>query len=1324
MKKIMFFCFQSLTTLLFSQTIDSVAVRYDVVSYCCFGDEGNGSENTVVYYIKSGSSTVLGSRCFAYDGPINGVQYPYAKQKVANVPHSIILDFEAFEDDCNDRCSFGGCCFCVLGICDDCDDNHAGWQSVDIVNYNFPPEKYYIIYDTAAGVNGKVFGGTTLAKYSFPSLELPLVYRKNHVTLSSGTVPIICPHDTLYINTNYQVYNGAFINGVKTGVKFKWEVQLNFSGNWKTIDTSLDSTFKFVPIDRFPEFDTMALQGDLSFRVTALGEEGSRTSNSSNYKIMPRAPRATVYPFASCPDQSNGKVDVNFINGIGSSYRYILKHGFNQNSGCDPDSNNCFIGQASSGTNVTAPSYTIPSIGAGKYTLWLINEGGYKGSCYNTYNVQVDSFPLFKVTLDSSKNVTCKNGNDGAIFLHSNKTFPVYYIQPLLNASSASYIVQDTIFKIQNLKHGTYSVSVKDYCNVYTTPINITITEPTRVVGSITQAISPSCVTPANGTITISADSGSGIYNYFVYKSGNLIDSLINSTSNIFYSTSHSEGTYKIEIQDATRSTCPGYIEYVNLNYPSSMYIDDSVVDLSCYQSENGQIILKGNGNTGGYNYLLYSFLNGTTTSNTNGEFYNLSRGFYKEILKRNIVGCLDSVFRDSVLVSQPIPLTSTIVKQNVTCLGKDDGFITVTAKGGTPPYTYQWEFKNSSGWAFYYTPINSSTITDLYPAFYRVKITDKNTCSIYSDSVDVREPNALQFDSIHTNNIKCFGETATIQCYASGGTPPYTFSYSLDNGSTYTPFNSTTGLYSGTYKLKLSDANNCSVVYPVEQIINSPSQPLNFNPQLSDFNGYNVSCKNSTNGVISLLAMGGNDYGYSGYSYSINSNAFSIVSIFNGLSAGIYQIKVKDGRDCIVSKTITLKEPDELTSSILSVDTIKCGNDTNGIITVANIGGIAPYFGRIIGEDEFIIGTKFINLKLGNYNFEIKDTNGCLDTISSNMVSRFPRLLYKYSSEDVKCYGSATGKLQVIPYGGLPPYKYIWRNNSFGNESTINMIPKGIYSFEVKDSVQCSILGSIVISQPDSLEFTVDEVPVCPNTNKGEFRINAKGGKKPYLYSLDSIDFQSIHIIKDIFPLVEHILYVRDSNQCITSKKASIIIYPDSIKADFVISTKELTLDTIRAVDITVPKPDSVHWTYSTNTNVITRNNAITEVYFNTQGDYNITMRTFNKLCENVVSKNITVKVKDTSIYRPHTTSIIDSFTVFPIPNNGVFSLYLATNKIYPLVYVQMTNNIGKVVYTKSYNYIKLINESIDLTSLAKGTYFLRVFVENDYRVKVIIIE
>lgn len=1209
-----------------------------------------------------------------------------------------------------------------------CDDDDGGLLTFGNNNLDtIAPEKYITINSTTAGSDP--VGAIVWAKYSFPSIDSPLIYRKNLLSINVSSPPIICPSDTLYLKTDYHVLTtGGLINGIKTGVKFKWEVNLN-NGIWKIIDTTMDSIFKFIPKDKFIELDTMFAQGNMGFKVTAIGVEASRMSNISYYTIMPRAPRATVIGYAACFGQNNGKIELKYIDGIDNRYRFILKSNFNNIAPCNPDSNNCFVGQVASGTNVTPPDYVISNVDsfyfpAGQYTLWLINSGGYKGSCYNTYNVEVPVLPNFQITLDSTTNVSCKNGNDGAIYLHSNKTFPVYSIQPLANATSASYIVQDTIFKIQNLKQGSYLVSVKDYCNIYTAPINVTIIEPTRVVGNITQSISPSCVTPANGSITMETDSGSGLYNYLVYKSGILVSSLLNTSTKIYQTTNLSEGTYKIEIQDAMRPTCPGYISFVDLTYPSTITFYDSIVNLSCFQSNNGQIILNGQGNISGFKYALFSYATSSTVSNTSGQFSNLSQGFYKEILKRNITGCLDSVVQDSIYVSQPNLISTTITKKNVSCLGNDDGYIAVSASGGTPNYLYQWEFKNSSGWSLYSTSSNPSTLTNLYPAIYRVKIVDANLCNSYSDSVDVREPNALQFDSIQTHNIKCFGETATIQCYASGGTPPYSYSFSLDNGTTFTPFVASTGLYSGTYKIKLNDANNCSVIYPTEQIINSPSQPLSLDNQLSDFNGYNISCKNGSNGTIILAAKGGNENGYTGYSYSVNSGLFTSNSSFNSLTMGNYIVKVKDGRDCIVSKTITLTEPNELISSVQSIDTIKCGNDSNGRINISNVGGVSPYNGKIIGVTDFMKGTIFTNLSLNNYQLEIKDANGCLDTVITAMESKYPKLLYNYATSDVKCYGGSTGNAQLNPYGGVAPYQYNWINTPLSNKNTIENLSKGNYSFEIIDDVDCNIMGTISISEPQILEFSVDEVPVCPKTTTGEFRINARGGIKPYQYSIDSINYSLDRIITNISPNSDYKIFLKDSNLCNISKKASITIFPETIFSDFLISTNEMTQDTIRAVDITKPKPDSIHWTYSNNTNIISKNNSFTEVYYNSAGVYNITMKTFNNFCENTVSKNSTIKIKDTSIYRPNSKSVIDSFTVYPVPNNGVCTLYLTTSKIYPLIYTQVINNQGNILYTKRYNDVKLVDDTINLSSLAKGSYYLRVFVENEYRIKIIIIE
>lgn len=1314
MKKILLvFCFIHIQSL----AQNNNAIILSQISWTGFDTEGSPenrfelkvSKGALVFYTFNCIGTSSGNGTGSIN-PNHTFNYNY-HDSISPFQH--LFKIHGWEDD--------GCGDCNWDP--SCDDDDGGTVDVTFDTLlGLPPQKYHTVWNTIPNGSNNM-GAVVQAKYAFPNIDSPLIYRRNLQAISTTAPPIICPHDTLYFKTDYKVlYANTLMNGNKTGIKFKWELNLN-GGIWKIADTTLDSTFKFVPKDLFPEFDTLAAQGNIYLRTTALGMEGSKMSNTSVYTMMPRAPRATVVPFASCPGQSNGKVDINFINGIGSSYRYILKNGFNQNTGCDPDSNNCFTGQASSGTNVTAPNYTIPSIGAGQYTLWLINEGGYKGSCFNTYNVEVTNLPNFNVTLDSSKDVSCKGGNDGGIFLHSNNTFPVYNIESLVNAPNASYIVQDTIFKIQNLKKGTYSVRVKDYCNVYTNPIVVTITEPTRVIGSILQAISPTCISPANGSITVEADSGSGSYNYLIYKSGVLIASSMSTSSKTFQATNLSEGSYKIEVQDALRPSCIGYIEFVTLSYPSTMILYDSLVALSCHQSSNGEIILTGSGNTSGYRYSIFDYNSNAIYSNTSGKFSGLNSGYYKEILKRNNIGCLDSMIRDSVFVSQPSMIATTISKKNVSCLGNDDGFVTVSASGGTPSYTYQWEFKNSSGWSGYFTTGNPSTITQLYPAEYRARVVDGHGCIHYSDSVDVREPNALQIDSLQKNNIVCFGQTANIHVYASGGNSPYTYSYSLDNGGTYTQFTSTTGLYSGSYKIKVTDANGCSVVYPIVQEINSSSQPLQFSYQLSDYHGYNVSCKYSSNGSITLIPRGGNDHGYIGYEFSLNNASFNGSLILNNLAAGIQNVRLKDGRGCIVAQDVLLKEPDELTSNVSKMDTLKCGNDTNGVIVVSNNGGAAPFVGRILGNNMYLSNTTFANLKVDGYQFEIKDANGCLDTISSTMTSKYPKLHYNYVAENVKCHGGNSASITLNPSGGVAPYVYQWFSSNFGNTPTISNIPKSVYNFEIKDGVDCSIIGSVSISEPAPLEFTVDEVPVCPSTVSGEFRIHPSGGTKPYLYSIDSNNFSTDAIIENIFPSTDYRVTVRDSNQCSLTKNASISVYDRIIKPDFLVSTRDLTTDRLRAVDISRPKPDSIWWTFSSNTNVIQKNNDYCEVKYDQADQYTITMRTFHNLCENVVTKKLNIQVKDTNYYRPY-NGIIDSFDVFPNPSNGNCNLYLQTNKVYPLIYLQINNNLGTKVFDRTYTDKDLIIEPLDLTTLSKGTYYLRVYVENEYRIKVIIIE
>lgn len=125
-----------------------------------------------------------------------------------------------------------------------------------------------------------------------------------------------------------------------------------------------------------------------------------------------------------------------------------------------------------------------------------------------------------------------------------------------------------------------------------------------------------------------------------------------------------------------------------------------------------------------------------------------------------------------------------------ISCSGSCDGALTVSASCGFPPYTYSWS--NGS---------DSATATGLCAGNYSVTVSDSSGSVVVNYVLAQPGPLALNFSQSDPAN-GCNG-SATV--YPSGGTPPY--SYSWSTGDTAQTISS---LCSGFYQVTVTDAGGC----------------------------------------------------------------------------------------------------------------------------------------------------------------------------------------------------------------------------------------------------------------------------------------------------------------------------------------------------------------------------------------------------------------------------------------------------------------------------------------------------------------------------------
>ena len=155
----------------------------------------------------------------------------------------------------------------------------------------------------------------------------------------------------------------------------------------------------------------------------------------------------------------------------------------------------------------------------------------------------------------------------------------------------------------------------------------------------------------------------------------------------------------------------------------------------------------------------------GQTTATATG----LSAGTYHCEVSTGF-GCIDT----AVVVISEIPgMVAIIANQtNVNCNSGNDGMIEVTVSQGTAPYSYVWDNSTST----------TNIANDLQAGAHIVTITDASGCVI-TQTATIAEPAPLNVSFITPDATICAEATIDLTANGSGGSSPYTFTWS-SNGA------------------------------------------------------------------------------------------------------------------------------------------------------------------------------------------------------------------------------------------------------------------------------------------------------------------------------------------------------------------------------------------------------------------------------------------------------------------------------------------------------------------------------------------------------------
>ncbi|WP_291135189.1 SprB repeat-containing protein, partial [Flavobacterium sp. UBA7663] len=176
------------------------------------------------------------------------------------------------------------------------------------------------------------------------------------------------------------------------------------------------------------------------------------------------------------------------------------------------------------------------------------------------------------------------------------------------------------------------------------------------------------------------------------------------------------------------------------------------------------------------------------------------------------------------------------------------------------------------------------------------------------------------------STNVSCNGgSNGTASVVASGGTAPYSYSWSPSGGTAATA----TGLTAGAYTCTITDNVGASITRNFT-ITQPPA--LNSSTVVT-----NVSCNGGTNGAINLTPSGGTP------GYTFNWGGGITTEDRTGLAAGSYSVTITDANGCTRVQNVTVTQPPALNSSTV-VTNVSCNGGTNGAINLTPSGGTPGY--------------------------------------------------------------------------------------------------------------------------------------------------------------------------------------------------------------------------------------------------------------------------------------------------------------------------------------------------------------------------------------------
>ncbi|MEN0004024.1 MAG: proprotein convertase P-domain-containing protein [Bacteroidota bacterium] len=729
-------------------------------------------------------------------------------------------------------------------------------------------------------------------------------------------------------------------------------------------------------------------------------------------------------------------------------------------------------GESTAAINVTA------GVQPGQVDTYLVTVTDGEG-CFSVDSVQVQTANNIVSFTRQVEAVSDCGIADGAINIMPQGAPPFSYTWAGSDGSTGFGGPVNTAINIGGLAEGSYRVTITD-SSVEMCPVvaQAVIQGPTLSISEVL-ASDVSCNGGNDGAACLIVSGENPQYLWETGDSTSCVDSL-------------TAGIYRVTVSNPS---CELAID-VEIAEPDALIVSGLVEDERCVDGMDGTVSGLVFGGTPDY---TYEWSTGSSATDISG----LSSGIFGLTVSDEL-GCIDSA-RFEVGVPDTLVLVLDSLR-NMSCTGFTDGYLQVSALGGTPPYRFDWS-----------TGVAAPAIGNLSEGTFSVSVTDFNGCTELA-SYSIIEPIPLVLDDILMIDPSCVGvKDGSLEVLVSGGTPPYAYDWS--NGSN-TALNE--NIQSGDYSVVISDKAGCTLDTLFIELTSVSS--IDWNALLED-----PSCIGAGDGSIRLSPAG-----VPPFDFSWTSGVADTLSNLMERDTGQYGVTLIDAEGCIYDTIFTLSAPQVFDLTFELIQPL-CAGESNGAIAATVLtGGQLPYTYQwsngVQTEDLFGAGD-------GGYVLQVVDDNNCT-YFSDSLYLASPRGLdIKVDAlGEIVCSDDSTAFIELTLEGGILPYRYTWTGVNSSNDDVFNL-PAGSYQLEVLDANDCPIDTTFFFDEPEKIkvDWTLETGELCEPSLLSEICPVVSGGVPPYTFTLEGApeSTEASPCFLDLLP-GEYVLVVEDSRGCV----------------------------------------------------------------------------------------------------------------------------------------------------------------------------------------------